>query len=107
MKLCSRNLNYLIILGAALLYASVFMYEFTADRNHANLQTVLCNVRNYTCNFFYHMTGVGRILHVLHVIYAVASVVLHTWLHSVLCCHLSQDMEGVLHLHQSSFKENG
>ena len=65
-KLCSHNLNYLIILGAALLYASVFMYEFTADRSHANLQTVLCNVRNCRCDFFCHMNK--------------------TWIDSCMCC---------------------
>ena len=46
MKLSSRNLNYLTIAGAALLYASVFQYIFSAQNiQHSIIQTILCNVR--------------------------------------------------------------
>ncbi len=39
-KLSSRNLNYLIVAGAAVLYASVFLYIFSDRTPH----DVLCNV---------------------------------------------------------------
>ena len=43
-KLSSRNLNYLIVAGAALLYGSVFLYIFS-ERDHQDVaHDVLCNV---------------------------------------------------------------
>ena len=51
-KLSSPNLNYLIIAGAGLLYASVFLYLVTAQKHQTNIQTFLCNVWNrksYAC----------------------------------------------------------
>ena len=44
-RLSSPNLNFLIILGAALMYAAVlfFVYESTS-LDGASAQTVLCNV---------------------------------------------------------------
>lgn len=44
-KLSSPNLNYLIVAGAALAYASVFLYIFS-EREHQHIaHEVLCNVR--------------------------------------------------------------
>ena len=46
-KLASPNINYLLIAGAALMYACVFMYTFMfTNVNEAWKQTILCNVRN-------------------------------------------------------------
>ena len=44
-KLSSPNLNYLIIFGAGILYASVYMYIYTAHEDQTAIQTALCNVR--------------------------------------------------------------
>ena len=41
-KLSSPNLNYIIIVGVALLYISVYMY--TLSEPDALQQTILCNV---------------------------------------------------------------
>ena len=44
-RLSSPNLNYLIIVGAALLYGTVFLYVFSAQNMHqAIVQSILCNV---------------------------------------------------------------
>ena len=43
-KLSSRNLNYLIVAGAAILYTSVFFYIFS---ERESLHDSLCSVRNY------------------------------------------------------------
>lgn len=43
-KLSSRNVNYLVIAGAALLYVSVFLYIFS-ERDHPDAgHEFLCNV---------------------------------------------------------------
>ena len=45
-KLASPNLNYLLIGGAALMYACVFMYTFMfTEVGEIWKQTILCNVR--------------------------------------------------------------
>ena len=48
-KLSSHKLNYLIIVGAALLYISVYMYIFTADQ--VIIQTVICNVSQLSLSY--------------------------------------------------------
>ena len=45
-KLSSPNLNYLIVVGAALLYTCVYLYTYTADSLDKTVtQSVICNVR--------------------------------------------------------------
>ena len=45
-KLSSPNLNYLIVIGAALLFLCVYLYNYTVDSlDQTALQTVVCNVR--------------------------------------------------------------
>lgn len=48
-KLSSPNLNYLIIIGAALLFISVYLYNYTVDSlDKTVIQTLICNVRHKT-----------------------------------------------------------
>ena len=47
MKLASTNLNYILIVGAALQYTAVYFILFTFSTSElADMQTVLCNVRS-------------------------------------------------------------
>ena len=48
-KLSSPNLNYLIILGATILYICVFFYSYSSS--NATIQTIFCNVSHYY-NYF-------------------------------------------------------
>ena len=45
LKLSSRNLNYLIIAGAVLLYISVYFYIFSERDLEGVAHDALCNVR--------------------------------------------------------------
>ena len=97
-KLSSPNLNYLIISGATLLYISVYMYVFTAGKDQLIIQTLICNVRNVSVKQIFPVYASTCSYYETFVVPTVTPVVLHTWLHSVLCCHISQDMEGISHL---------
>ena len=44
-KLSSCNLNYLIVIGAILLYGSVFPYGFSERDHHDAAHDALCNVQ--------------------------------------------------------------
>ena len=46
-KLSSPNLNYIIIIGAAILYATVVLYVYSVnDKSQRQIQTIICNVSN-------------------------------------------------------------
>ena len=49
-RLSSYKLNYLIVAGAALLYASVFLYIFSEREHHYIAHGFLCNVRKNIIN---------------------------------------------------------
>lgn len=99
MKLSSPNLNYLIVIGAALLFLCVYLYNYTVDSlDEAVLQTVVCNVRQL-------WTTQDSIKNISFV--PASTMVLSHWVHSVFCRDPFKDMENLLHLQQPHEEEEG
>ncbi len=91
-KLSSPNLNYLIIVGAALLYACVYLYVTPVSDQSST--TILCNVSfarlipdNYT-----HRVTFSCLVKALD---------FFIWVYLVFCCHSLKNMASILHFQQS------
>ena len=99
-KLSSPNLNYLIIIGAALLFLCVYLYNYTVDSlDKAALQTVVCNVRQKNSTKY--------LIDILISVFPASTVVVSHWVYSVFCCDPFKDMENLLHTQQSHKEEKG
>ena len=88
-KLSSRNLNYLIVAGATLLYVSVFLYTYS-ERDHQDVaHGILCNV-----------SGIWRLAALASFLFdfLVSTGVIFFRVHALLCCNPSEDLEGLSHI---------
>ena len=93
-KLSSPNLNYFLITGAGMLYVSIYFYTYMIS---GQSQTIFCNVRPVRCCCW--VNGVSCAFS------PDSSVLVLSGLHSLLCCHSCQNLEGVSHLQQPHRKE--
>ena len=99
-KLSSPNLNYFIVIGASLLFISVYLYNYTVGSlNQTVLQSVVCNVRQVVLCADNEMS--------LCALFIDSTMVFIHWLHSVFCCDSFKDLENLLHFQQSIEKEEG
>jgi hypothetical protein len=95
-KLSSRNLNFLIVAGATLLYVSVFLYIFSERDFEDIAHDALCNVRHCgECMISYLPSSLDSDFDFLF------------WIHPMLCRDPGEDMESLPHILQYQTKEKG